>query len=72
MNSREAIARFESERQALALMEHPATAKVLDAGSTPQGAPYFAMEFVAGGPITTNCDNHRLSTREFQSTDIVG
>ncbi len=64
MNSREVIARFESERQALALMDHPAIAKVFDAGSTPQGAPYFVMEYVAGVPITAYCDNHRLSTRE--------
>ncbi len=45
-------------------MDHPAIAKVLDAGSTPQGAPYFVMEYVAGVPITTYCDNHRLSTRD--------
>jgi tetratricopeptide (TPR) repeat protein len=64
MNSREVIARFESERQALALMDHPAIAKVLDAGSSPQGAPYFVMEYVAGVPITDYCDTHRLSTRE--------
>ncbi len=63
MNTREVIARFESERQALALMEHPAIAKVLDAGSTDQGAPYFVMEYVAGVPITAYCDNHRLNTR---------
>jgi non-specific serine/threonine protein kinase/serine/threonine-protein kinase len=64
MNTREVIARFESERQALALMDHPAIAKVFDAGSTPQGAPYFVMEYVAGVPITAYCDNHRLSTDE--------
>jgi tetratricopeptide (TPR) repeat protein len=64
MNSREVIARFESERQALALMDHPAIARVFDAGSTPEGAPYFVMEYVAGVPITNYCDNHRLSTRE--------
>src|SRR5579864_6481417 len=64
MNTREVIARFESERQALALMDHPAIAKVLDAGSTAQGAPYFVMEYVAGVPITAYCDNHRLSTRD--------
>jgi eukaryotic-like serine/threonine-protein kinase len=64
MNSREVIARFESERQALALMDHPAIAKVFDAGSTPEGAPYFVMEYVAGVPITAYCDNHRLSTRD--------
>jgi non-specific serine/threonine protein kinase/serine/threonine-protein kinase len=64
MNTREVIGRFESERQALALMDHPAIAKVFDAGSTAQGAPYFVMEYVAGVPITAYCDNHRLSTRE--------
>jgi non-specific serine/threonine protein kinase/serine/threonine-protein kinase len=64
MDTREVIARFESERQALALMDHPAIAKVFDAGSTPQGAPYFVMEYVAGVPITTYCDDHRLSTRD--------
>ena len=64
MSSHEVIARFESERQALALMDHPAIAKVFDAGSTPQGAPYFVMEYVAGVPITNYCDNHRLSTRD--------
>jgi eukaryotic-like serine/threonine-protein kinase len=64
MDTREVVARFESERQALALMDHPAIAKVFDAGSTPQGAPYFVMEYVAGVPITTYCDNHRLNTRE--------
>ena len=64
MNTREVIARFESERQALALMDHPAIAKVLDAGSAPNGAPYFVMEYVAGVPITDYCDTHRLSTRE--------
>ena len=64
MNTREVIARFESERQALALMDHPAIARVFDAGSTPQGAPYFVMEYVAGVPIGDYCDNHRLNTRE--------
>ena len=62
--SRQVITRFESERQALALMDHPAIAKVLDAGSTPQGVPYFVMEYVAGVPITAYCDDHRLSTRD--------
>jgi tetratricopeptide (TPR) repeat protein len=64
MNTREVIARFESERQALALMDHPAIAKVFDADSMPEGAPYFVMEYVAGVPITVYCDSHRLSTRE--------
>src|SRR5579872_4019481 len=52
MDTREVVARFESERQALALMDHPAIAKVFDAGSTPQGRPYFVMEYVVGIPIT--------------------
>jgi len=64
MNSREVIARFESERQALALMDHPAIAKVFDAGSTPEGAPYFVMEYVAGVSITAYCDDHKLSTHQ--------
>jgi eukaryotic-like serine/threonine-protein kinase len=64
MNTREVIGRFESERQTLALMEHPAIAKVFDAGSTPEGSPYFVMEYVAGVPITEYCDNHRLSIKE--------
>jgi non-specific serine/threonine protein kinase/serine/threonine-protein kinase len=64
MNSREVIGQFESERPALALMNHPATSNVLDAGSTSQGAPYFVMEYVAGVPISEYCDNYRLTTRE--------
>ncbi|HEX5228358.1 MAG TPA: serine/threonine-protein kinase [Bryobacteraceae bacterium] len=63
MNSREVIRRFESERQALALMDHPGIARVFDAGSTIQGAPYFVMEYASGEPITTYCDRHRLTTR---------
>ncbi len=64
MDTREVVARFESERQALALMDHPAIAKVFDAGSTSQGRPYFAMEYVTGVPITTYCDRHKLTTQE--------
>jgi eukaryotic-like serine/threonine-protein kinase len=64
MNTREVMARFESERQALALMEHPAIARVLDAGATEQGMPFFVMEYVAGVRITAYCDNHRLTTRQ--------
>ena len=64
INTREAIARFNSERQALALMDHPAIAKVFDADATPSGAPYFVMEYVVGAPISDYCDNHKLSTRE--------
>ena len=64
MDSRHVIARFEAERQALALMDHPAVARVFEAGTTPRGAPYFVMEYVRGVPITTYCDEHRLSPRE--------
>ena len=63
MDTREVIARFESERQALALMNHPHIAKVFDAGSTEQGRPYFAMEYAAGIPLTKYCDQHRLGIR---------
>jgi serine/threonine protein kinase len=61
--SRDVFARFESERQALAMMDHPGIAKVFDAGSTAQGIPYFVMEYAEGEPITTYCDNRRLGTR---------
>jgi len=64
MDTREVIARFESERQALALMNHPHIARVFDAGTTEQGRPYFVMEHVAGIPITKYCDQHRLSIQE--------
>ncbi len=64
LSTREAMARFDSERQALALMDHPAIAKVFDAGATSQGTPYFVMEYVAGVPITEYCDRHKLNTRE--------
>jgi serine/threonine protein kinase len=63
MDTREVVSRFESERQALALMDHPAIAKVFDAGSTSEGRPYFVMEYVAGIPITEYCDNRKLTTR---------
>jgi eukaryotic-like serine/threonine-protein kinase len=55
--------RFESERQTLAVMDHPAIAKVFDAGSTPEGRPFFVMEYVAGLPITAYCDQHQMATR---------
>jgi serine/threonine protein kinase/tetratricopeptide (TPR) repeat protein len=64
MDSRQVIARFEAERQALALMDHPNIAKVLDAGTTGSGRPYFVMELVKGVPITEYCDQHRLTPRE--------
>src|SRR4029077_17074506 len=58
--SRQVIARFEAERQALALMEHPNIAHVLDGGTTASGRPYFVMELVRGVPITEFCDRNRL------------
>ena len=64
MDSRQVIARFEAERQALALMDHPNIAKVLDAGATENGRPYFVMELVKGVPITHYCDEHHLTPRE--------
>ena len=64
MDSRQVLARFDAERQALALMDHPNIAKVLDAGATEQGRPYFVMELVKGIPITQFCDERRLTPRE--------
>ncbi len=56
--------RFQAERQSLALMDHPAIAKVFDAGATPQGQPYFVMEYVPGLPINEYCDQHKLTIRQ--------
>ena len=64
MDSKQVVARFESERQALALMDHPAIAKVFDGGTTPEGRPYFVMEYFPGVPITEHCDMRQLSTVE--------
>ena len=64
MDSRQVIARFEAERQALAVMDHPNIAKVLDAGTTESGRPYFVMELVKGVPITQYADEHRLTPRQ--------
>ena len=64
MDSRSVLARFEAERQALALMDHPNIAKVLDGGLTDSGRPYFVMEYVKGVPITEYCDATRLSVEE--------
>jgi eukaryotic-like serine/threonine-protein kinase len=64
MDSRQVVARFEGERQALAVMDHPNIARVFDAGTTPNGRPYFAMELVDGIPITQYCDSKRLSIRD--------
>src|SRR5207342_200787 len=63
MDTRQVIARFEAERQALALMDHPNIARVLDAGATASGRPYFVMELVKGVPITQLCDDIRLTPR---------
>nr|MEE4269658.1 tetratricopeptide repeat protein [Candidatus Krumholzibacteria bacterium] len=64
MDTKQVIARFEAEKQALALMDHPGIAKVFDAGSTTSGRPYFVMELVEGVPVTKYCDHHRLRTRQ--------
>ncbi|HEY2146366.1 MAG TPA: serine/threonine-protein kinase, partial [Pirellulales bacterium] len=64
MDTRQVLARFEAERQALALMDHPNIARVLDAGATETGRPYFVMELVKGIPITRFCDEHHLSPRD--------
>jgi eukaryotic-like serine/threonine-protein kinase len=64
MDSKQVIARFEAERQALALMDHPNIARVLEAGTTSTGRPYFVMDLVKGVPITKYCDEHRLTPRQ--------
>src|SRR5206468_9003839 len=64
MDTKQVIARFEAERQALALMDHPNIAKVLDAGATDTGRPYFVMELVRGVKITHYCDENSLSTEQ--------
>jgi serine/threonine protein kinase len=76
MDTRQVIGRFEAERQALALMDHPNVAKVFDAGATPTGRPYFVMEHVPGESITAYCDRHRLPLRArlelfLQATEAV-
>ena len=64
MDTKQVVARFEAERQALAMMDHPNIAKVLDAGTTEQGRPYFVMELVRGIRITEYCDQNQLTTAE--------
>jgi eukaryotic-like serine/threonine-protein kinase len=64
MESKEIVARFEAERQALAMMDHPGVARFFDSGMTERGRPFFAMEFVPGVPITDYCDRMKLTTRE--------
>ena len=72
MDSAQVVARFEAERQALALMDHPNIAKVLDAGTTESGRPYFVMELVRGVPITRYCDEHHLMPRKRLELFISG
>ena len=64
MDTRQVIGRFEAERQALALMDHPNIANILDAGATESGRPYFVMDYVRGVPITEYCDQNELTTKE--------
>jgi WD40 repeat protein/serine/threonine protein kinase len=64
LDSRQVVARFEAERQALALMDHPNIARVLDGGATDAGRPYFVMELVKGVPLTRYCDEHKLTPRQ--------
>jgi serine/threonine protein kinase len=64
LDTRDIVARFEAERQALALMDHPNIARVLDAGSTPSGRPYFVMELVRGLPITDYSDGQKLAPQD--------
>jgi len=64
MDTHQVVARFEAERQALALMDHPSIARVFDAGTTESGRPFFVMELIRGVPITDYCDRHSLSTAE--------
>ena len=69
MDTRQVIARFEAERQALAMMDHPNIARVLDAGTTDTGRPYFVMDLVKGVPITEYCDQQHLPVRAAAGTD---
>lgn len=64
MDTREVVARFEAERQALAMLSHPMVARVFEAGTTDNGRPYFVMEYVAGMPFTQYCDQSRFTTRQ--------
>jgi len=64
MDTKQVLARFEAERQALALMDHPNIARVLDGGTTAAGRPYFVMDLVKGIPITKYCDEHQLTPQQ--------
>ena len=72
MDTKQVVARFEAERQALAMMDHPNIAKVLDAGATDTGRPYFVMELVRGIRITEYCDQNKLPTQERLELFISG
>ena len=64
MDTAQVLARFDNERQALAMMDHPNIAQIFDAGATAKGRPYFVMEYIEGAPITQYCDRERMTTRE--------
>ena len=64
MDTAQVLARFQNERQALAMMDHPNIAQIFDAGATTKGRPYFVMEYIEGAPITQYCDGKRMTTRE--------
>src|SRR5258705_135371 len=64
MDTAQVLARFNNERQALAMMDHPNIAQIFDAGATTKGRPYFVMEYIEGAPITQYCDRKRMTTRE--------
>ena len=64
MDTAQVLARFDHERQALAMMDHPNIAQIFDAGATATGRPYFVMEYIEGAPITTYCDRKRMTTKE--------
>ena len=72
MDTKQVIARFEAERQALAMMDHPNIAKVHDGGTTESGRPYFVMELVSGIPITEYCDHERLPIPERLELFVLG
>jgi serine/threonine protein kinase len=64
MDTKQVLARFANERQALAVMDHPNIARIFDAGATPKGRPYFVMEHIEGSPITQYCDDKRMPVRQ--------
>jgi serine/threonine protein kinase len=64
MDTAQVLARFDNERQALAMMDHPNIAQIFDAGATSKGRPYFVMEYIEGAPITQYCDRKRMTTKE--------